>query len=446
MDTKKYLRRRDFLRIAGGVTAGALLSACVSPAKTPTPSAAPSTPETPPTAAPQVGKAEVTIRIAQVSGPVMAPDQMITECFDAYKKANPHVKFERETAPFADYFQKLGLGLSSKTAADIFMVNEVWAYAEAGHLMPAPKEYTEDIRANFGAAAKPPDYKGNVYGYPFEGGLRLCLYNKAHFKEAGLGEPTAAQDWNQLVDWAKALTKTKDGEITQEGWKVTQAGYWICVAEWFWTAGGEFCTGDCGEFKLDQPAWMQAVQWWADMALKHKVASTKFAADTFAKGQSSMTVDGLFSVGQLREFSQVDFGAFMIPPQTSGGQFYHDDGPWMYGVNAAAKPEVQAEAWKFLQWLTNDENGVSFSKNCISVYRQSALDRAIKEVDPIIRVFLEASRDHMHPRTPKYWRNWVTRVQGPLAKVFLGELGAEEMAKTVEQQINEDIKQGAGSL
>ena len=206
------------------------------------------------------------------------------------------------------------------------------------------------------------------------------------------------------------------------------------------------CTGDCEKMSLVQPAWIDSMQWWADMALKHNVADTKFSADTFGKGESSMTVDGNFAAGQLRQFSQVDFGVFPIPPVTEGGKSYHDDGPWMYGVNSAAKTPVQDESWKFLKWLTNDENGVEFAKSYVSIYRKSALDAAITQVDDVIRTFIEASRDSFHPRTPKYWRIWVTRVRDTMMQVFLGEMSVEEQAALAEKQINEDIASGGGSL
>ena len=377
----------------------------------------------------------------------MVPDEMITAMLDKYTASNSHVKFEYEVVPFADYFNKLGLALGSGLAADTFMVNEVWAYADAKQFAPAPEVFAKDVRENFGAAGKPPDYKGNVYGYPLEGGLRMVIYNKDHFAEAGIADPAndGCEDWAQLLEWSKALTKKQGNETLQEGWKINQPGYWIAVAEWFWMAGGEFCTDECKEFKLDQKAWLDAVQWWADCALVHKVADMKFAADTFDKGQSAMTVYSLSTVGQMRKFSQINYGAFMNPPQVKGGQRWHDDGPWMYGVNAAAKPEAQEESWKFLQWLTNDENGVEMAKEYISIFRTSAIQAAMPHLDPVLTRFFEAD-SHVHPRTPKYWRIWVTRVQGALTKVYLGEMSVKDSAVLVEGQINDDIKTASGSL
>ncbi|MHB1134988.1 MAG: hypothetical protein ACYC4L_21670, partial [Chloroflexota bacterium] len=87
-----------------------------------------------------------------------------------------------------------------------------------------------------------------------------------------------------------------------------------------------------------------------------------------------------------------------------------------------------------------------YAKNAFSIYRQSAIAAAKPQVDPVIATFMDAGAKFMHPRTPKYWRLWVTRVQGPLTKVYLGEMKAEEMSTLVAKQINDDIKSGAGSL
>ena len=466
MTEQKRLSRRLFLATLAGTGAGVALAACAQPAAAPTTAPAPKATDAPKpaattapapaattapapaaTQAPAKAATPVTIRVGRSTGPTMAPDQLVQERFAAYSKLNPQVKFEYETVPFADYFQKLGLSLSGKTAPDTFIVNEVWAYVDANHIVPAPKEFADDVTNNFSKAATPPTYKSQVWGYPLEGGLRLVLYNKDHFKEVGIPEPgpQGCESWDQLLDWAKKLTKVQGGEISREGWMVNQPGYWIAAAEWMWMLGGEFCTGDCATWALGKE-WNEAVQWWADAALTQKVANPKLAADAFSKGLASMTVEAMVSVGQLRQFSQVNFGAFMNPPKVKGGPSLHDDGPWMFVVNKAAKPEVQDEAWRFLKWLTNDENGALYAKSAFSIYRQSAIAAAKPQVDPVIGTFMDAGAKYMHPRTPKFWRLWVTRVQGPLTKVYLGEMKAEEMSTLVAKQINDDIKSGAGSL
>lgn len=403
--------------------------------------------------------AKIEVRLGRPTALFMAPDQMFIEIFKQYEKDHPGVKIKYEPTPFDEYFRKIGLGLSAGTAPDIFLLNEVWRYVENDNLSPAPDKYAQDIRKDFAAATVPPTtYNGQTYGYPLEGGLRIIVYNKDMFKEAGIqiapGEVMPAKNWEELRIMAQKVTKrSADGRIIQEGFKVPSetSGNVVCsLASFFWSAGGEFYSPEMDRITLDQPATYKALKFWEDLAKKYKVTDPTYDLDTFAQNTCAMFIGGAYYTGHLdRDAPFINYGNFYIPPpaQEAGEgvdtnlEPKFDNQPWMYVLNKASKAEVKEEAWKVMKRLTEDDLAVELAKAGVCLFRQSAIEIAIPQVNEVLRTFLEAQK-YVHPRTPKYWRYLVTRFPRQIQQMLLGKKTIFEVVMGAQGEINRDIKAG----
>lgn len=67
---------------------------------------------------------------------------------------------------------------------------------------------------------------GKTWGIPFQRSTVVMYWNKELFREAGLDPDKAPQDWNELVEMGKKLTKRDaSGNVTTWGVQVPSSGF-----------------------------------------------------------------------------------------------------------------------------------------------------------------------------------------------------------------------------
>ena len=112
---------------------------------------------------------------------------------------------------------------------------------------------------------------GSVYAVPFHNSTPLLYINADHFKEAGLDPKKPPQNWAELVEVAKKLTKREGDKVTR--WGVSIPGNYDYLG-WMVTAltmsnGGRYYNEDfAGEVYYDTPSMLGAVSFWNDLISK----------------------------------------------------------------------------------------------------------------------------------------------------------------------------------
>ena len=126
-----------------------------------------------------------------------------------YQKANPSIKFQHTTVPFADLKQKLTQGAASGQLPDIIVIDnpDHSAFAQLGVLA----DLTDQVKAwgksdqYFPGPWQSTVWKGKNYGAPNNSNCLALFYNKDMFSQAGLTPPTT---WDEMYAAAKKLSKT----------------------------------------------------------------------------------------------------------------------------------------------------------------------------------------------------------------------------------------------
>lgn len=140
---------------------------------------------------------------------------------DAFNKQNPNVKITYVKKSYADYENTLVDAIASDSGPDIFAVSNFWI----------PKHKSKMAAANtnimsvqeFSQSFIPSAYNdfvsdGKIYGIPLYTDNLALIYNKKLFGKDNLYE--APQNWNDVLDYSKILTKKAPGNPTE----ITQAG------------------------------------------------------------------------------------------------------------------------------------------------------------------------------------------------------------------------------
>ena len=201
---------------------------------------------------------------------------------------------------------------------------------------------------------------GKVWGVPFQRSTIVMYYNKDAFREVGLDPNQPPKTWDEMAAAAKKLTK--DGRW---GVMIPSTGY----PYWMYQAlaiqnGLELMSADGTKTFFDDPAAIEALQYWRDLGTKHKVmpeGTVEWGTlrQAFLQGQTAMMWHSTGNLTAVKKEAKFDFGVAMLPAKkrpgspTGGGNFY---------LFKKATDAERKAALTFIRWMTAPERAAEWSK------------------------------------------------------------------------------------
>lgn len=339
---QKPLSRRDFLRLVGIGSTGALVSACGAPAATPSPTdvpaaAAPTAAAAAPTAAAAATAAPTTAAPAALSGRLqwyasLSPElePVYKAMIDSFNADHPEVAVEGIYVPFAnnEFNTKLNTLIASGQMPDV-----VWALGGQANTPIdvttfAGKGLAADISALqaeiptsdiYEGLLTPVTIDGKLTGIPFEFNNFLLWYNKDLFDAAGVAYPDESWTWQDILEQGEQLT-VRDGNIT------TQYGYAFPSFdfEWMfymWQAGGDVVNEAGDKVLFDTPEGREAFRFFEELYQTRKIAPIFGSGDetgfeSLGTGKIAMEEHGNFRFNAYRKGmveGQYRLGSTLLP-------------------------------------------------------------------------------------------------------------------------------------
>lgn len=208
---------------------------------------------------------------------------------------------------------------------------------------------------------------GSVYAVPFHNSTPLLYINADHFKAAGLDPAKPPQNWNELVEAAKKLTKREGEKIIQ--WGLNIPGNYDYLG-WMVTAltmsnGGRYYNEDFpGEVYYDTPSMLGAVTFWRDLIEKHKVTPPGVVAGpavttSFLAGQSSMILLSTGSLTHVLTNAKFPVEVGFVPRNVRNAVAI---GGASLIVPTGVKGARRQAAWTLIKWMTNPEKSGWWSR------------------------------------------------------------------------------------
>ena len=203
-------------------------------------------------------------------------------------------------------------------------------------------------------------FEGGQYALPEQWSGNFLYYNKKLFAEAGVRPPPGRWDqpWSfgEFLDAAKALTKRE---------RSGRVGQWGYVDSWvpFYAAGlfgmnngVPWCTPRMNPTHLnfDNEAFLDGVQFYADLAHKHRVAPTSSdtqsmsTMDLFTSGRAAMALGGHWRYQTVDLAKGLDFDVTVLPTGPKGRAARSNIGTTGLAI-AASSPRKQ-QAWEFVKF------------------------------------------------------------------------------------------------
>jgi len=359
------------------------------------------------------------------------------ELADKFTAANPGITIKMEVTTSDGLPQRVLTALQSGSAPDIIEVQHGWVNGYAQNGLVLPLDDTIQDKEDYASAAL--DYvgwDGTLWAIPYRIETHGVIYNKAHYKAAGLDPDKPPQTWDELNAAGKALSK--DGRF---GFAITgggEVGNTIFRSlPFIWMNGGGIVSDDLKTAIVNQPAAVEAVTFYTDF-YKNGVSPTStlendgtanrrlFIAETVSTYQS-----GQFDIGSIRkENANIDIGVMQIP-HPAGKETAAILGGWSFVVPKDAKNPDEAK--KFLQFLNTSENQGFFTDTFPARVSAMSLPRFD---DPILANF-KAMLPHGRP-VPIH-KSWVQITQAyfdGIQRILLGEQSVQESM----DQANEEIQ------
>lgn len=300
----------------------------------------------------------------------------ITKLIDAFaadfEKDNPSIKLKpiyagtyQETIVKALTAHKSG----TPPVTSVLLSTDMFTLIDEDAIVPFdPFIKTEDdkkwLASFFPAFMENSQTGGKTWGIPFQRSTVVLYWNKELFKEAGLDPEKPPATWAEQLEFAQKLTK-KDasGNVTQWGIQIPSSGFPYWLFQGLSTQAGAILANAAGDkTNYADPAVVEALQYWVDLAQKHKVHPPGIVEwgttprDFFEKKVAMMwTTTG--NLTNVRSNAKFPFGVAMLPggkrrgSPTGGGNFY---------LSKKATPAQQEAAFKFIRWITTPERAAQW--------------------------------------------------------------------------------------
>ncbi|MCV7103096.1 ABC transporter substrate-binding protein [Mycobacterium palustre] len=207
-------------------------------------------------------------------------------------------------------------------------------------------------------------FDGGQYAFPEQWSGNYLFFNKRLFAEAGVPGPPKSWEhpWSfeEFLETATALTKrAASGRVTQ----------WGFVNMWFsYYSAGLFAMNNGvpwssplmnpTHFNFGDDAFIEAVQFYADLANKHKVApnasevQSMSTPDLFASGRAAIAMGGHWRYQTFIRADGLDFDVTALPvgPRRRGQPARSNIGSTGLAISASSPRKEQA--WEFVKFAT----------------------------------------------------------------------------------------------
>ena len=292
----------------------------------------------------------------EISFAIWGDKELWENSLKAFEVEHPNIKVKLVYIPDA-YEDKLFAMIAGGTAPDVMTLYETTTpdMVKDGvvkDLTPfIEKDQSFDINDFYDVSLELSKVDGKLYGLNYTLAPRVLFYNKTLFDKAEVAYPNADWTWDDYIAAAQKLT-------VKEGDNVVQYGTDGMTNEWLPTEaiirqnGGDIFKD--GKANFDSTEVIEALQYWADVALKQKVAPTiaesAGGGDLFPSGLVAMTRNGIWMKDTYKEISNFEWDIAPLPKQKQASTILHSS-----YFTISSKTKHEEAAWELIKWISSPE-------------------------------------------------------------------------------------------
>jgi multiple sugar transport system substrate-binding protein len=279
-----------------------------------------------------------------------------------FREEYPDILINVTAVRYQDANAEIARLVGAGTPPDIAQIAAFADFAEAGKLYPASVLLTLPVLADFIPSIAAAGERGHVqFGMPFASIINRLFCNRALFREAGLNEEQAPQDWGELLDAALALRSA--GVTTPFALPFGHNDSHVEAAAWMLSGGGGL-TDNFGSYTIDAQVNIDTFAWLRDELVGQELCGPgkpnrttrddSYAA--FAAGEVGMIVADTLLIRQA-ELGDIDFATAPMPGSNGPTVTALGQASWVIGFNPNGHKE---EIATFLDFVYTNTTVTSF--------------------------------------------------------------------------------------
>ena len=261
------------------------------------------------------------------------------ELIKKFEAANPDVKVKLDVTVSNGLQNRIQVALRSGSPPDLIDSSMQWTvpFANTGKLLPLDDFVAKsriDLGDFYAATLKSARHEGKLYGLPYRAQTLGLLYNKQHYRDAGLDPEKPPQTWDEFIKVSQQLTKKNSKGEQQYGFGVVGGGevqnIITRLMPFIWMNGGTVISDDEKRALVNQPEAVQAVEFYTSPFTKLGVSPPSTLQNDgaalrklFSAGAISQYLSGQYDLPAIKqENPEIEVGATAFPhpagKQTSG--------------------------------------------------------------------------------------------------------------------------------
>jgi multiple sugar transport system substrate-binding protein len=355
---------------------------------------------------------------------------------EMWKKDNPDIVLDVQPLPINGYLDKFTAAALGGSPPDVVDLDSTWvSTAGAKGLLQDLKDVVAKIDVNdlSPAVYKASNFKGVQYAIPNRGGPGVYYYNKTVFDKAGVAYPKDGWTYADLLEMSKKMTVA--GQTYGVGVPADASdpsNVTTFFAPILWSMGGDFLTPDGSAPAINSPKSVEAITWWADLYLKHKVTpegtpnftTTRDLQPLFEANKLGLLTASSNAADTFVKNKNLQWGMVASPQKINRG------GGWTMGIPVGAANTANAKT--FLLWLNKPEN----QAKVMNRWPASAKAQALPPWNnPTNAIFAQAERDAKSVPAVAGWFQMQEAVIVELQKVLVGKATPQQAADAAAAKI-----------
>jgi multiple sugar transport system substrate-binding protein len=374
-----------------------------------------------------------------------------TELIPRFEAAHPGVKVNIQYITWTHLDEKLTIAFAGGVQPDVFQIGAEYVGGLAYRGMAQP---LDDRIARWGAKDDffPASwntcvYQGKVYGLPYLSAPRVLLYRKDLLKQAGFTK--CPDTWEELAAAAQRMT-VREGSVTKlAGMNLPVS--WQIFVEFLWENGGEIFTADGRRSRLDEPAAVEALQFYTDLYNKYKVCPTSGmpqvggSIPVFASEKAAMEIQNQFGLYNVRKYAPKLLPEVGIGPTPRRKQrvvtVYTD---WL-----AMSPQSPHKdlAWELMTFLMEPDNLAAYNATLFFIPPRRSAVKAAKfmQENPQLQQFVSLMEQYGRslPAIPE-WFEIRTGLQSAVSAAVYQSKTPEQALRDYSRDLNELLAERTG--
>lgn len=399
----------------------------------------------------------VTIRVADWGGASGDANYIRTnrEIIEEFERTHPNIKVQMEHNPDA-YVQKILMSVVAGTQPDVMALDASSAaiFIENNTLLDLMPFIRNDPEINLD------DYYPNVlniarrgealYALPDTFTPMVMYYNKRCFERAGVPLPKDNWTWTDFLRAARGLTiRSSDGKAAQYGAEVTTwMPGWVM---WIWQNGGDVLSPDGTRATgyLDSPQSIEAIRFYTDLVLKHKVAPTvteaqAMGADNLLAGRVATSVSGHWSIihfraseGSIKGYRFRDLGVVGLPRRKKRITVIYEAGPAV--MKGTRHPR---EAYEYAKFISGRWAQRKIAELSVGISARRDVAEEFRHKSPLDPAFLDNIRYARGPQGAFTEQYALVEDIGreAIEEILLGKSSVEEALRTAARRIDTQLE------